>query len=904
MAGGAASAEIVPGDVPSLFGTLTTQRYHWDDIIRTIATVEGIENYKDLSKSKRRELVNKYPLFVAWYCAVRLELILKTVVVPLYGGSVYVAVFEWSPTGGMVHLHYILWKRGAPRFDLHAQELQDQAIALRKAGLIAGGEVTCDIKYLVDFFADYITEWNPNKSAQGEEKKSHVAEKVNETLPHTASLSTQEMLDMLRAESPHARYEYYERAVRTEHLHDFHYPDPTGPPNPAQPCAQLLKGTLNMWYCGNGYPRELVCDPCERSVAQDALRSDLWRVNLCRNCQVMNPHMPLVPFGIQSNSDATPVATRHQAEMYCCKYCSKHTKGKGQKCALHEVIDDMERKDAMAQERFGQSYEESKLGGKLHRAFMAEVGVEMCQAEVAHHASKCPEYLISRDVKYVHLYKKALAINKQSVASWDNADEEWPWDEDEAEDWSESATKCSDVELYERRDRYRFWPENTPPSTDLPPQTTPEEQVLKASLWDFFRLVRYRGGRHPYLEWYDQIARPIVVMSPAVKLTEGPDFAFGARWALMQYHAWTERRFFIDMPDEQVKTSFRQWRLTGECPWYIKQQYSQENGRHTRAGAGPAGRRSRACPNNNAMEPAEYEAKIAELVEAKDYAGAAALQAQQKLARVSLQAPEENDREDDADASGEENIEGSETVHSSSVDEKEKAAANADTHVLKMMYKGNMAESSRQEQQHKNARVFNRRHNCYRNTRCTSVAQEEQSALPAGVININQDSDDDEAYLGDQKEISKEMEELRVAQHWINQEGWDVAGDARVVSKSTSKRINLRLDWGAVKEKLADAHEEDGESDPSAVDEATILSDYSLDKLDPTQRVFADRCLKWAGLVADVYDKVRSDGRHRSVPLLRSFLGGSAGSGKSTTLKTIVQHTRLLFKKRNGRVFW
>ena len=387
MAGGAANAEIVPGDVPSLFGTLTTQRYHWDDIIRTIATVEGIENYKDLSKSKRRELVNKYPLFVAWYCAVRLELILKTVVVPLYGGSVYVAVFEWSPTGGMVHLHYILWKRGAPRFDLHAQELQDQAIALRKAGLIAGGEVTCDIKYLVDFFADYITEWNPNKSAQGEEKKSHVAEKVNETLPHTASLSTQEMLDMLRAESPHARYEYYERAVRTEHLHDFHYPDPTGPPNPAQPCAQLLKGTLNMWYCGNGYPRELVCDPCERSVAQDALRSDLWRVNLCRNCQVMNPHMPLVPFGIQSNSDATPVATRHQAEMYCCKYCSKHTKGKGQKCALHEVIDDMERKDAMAQERFGQSYEESKLGGKLHRAFMAEVGVEMCQAEVAHHAS-------------------------------------------------------------------------------------------------------------------------------------------------------------------------------------------------------------------------------------------------------------------------------------------------------------------------------------------------------------------------------------------------------------------------------------------------------------------------------------------------------------------------------------
>ena len=54
--------------------------------------------------------------FMAWYCAARMELILKTVVVPLYGASNYVAVFEGSPTGGMAHLHYILWKKCAPRF--------------------------------------------------------------------------------------------------------------------------------------------------------------------------------------------------------------------------------------------------------------------------------------------------------------------------------------------------------------------------------------------------------------------------------------------------------------------------------------------------------------------------------------------------------------------------------------------------------------------------------------------------------------------------------------------------------------------------------------------------------------------------------------------------------------------
>ena len=120
------------GDAPCLFGTLTSQRYYWDEIIRIIAEVEGIgEDYKALSKSKRRELVNRYPLVVSWYCAVRLELTLKTLVVPIFGASNYVAVFEWSPTGGMVHLHYILWKHGAPRFDLRAEQLVQAARRLR-----------------------------------------------------------------------------------------------------------------------------------------------------------------------------------------------------------------------------------------------------------------------------------------------------------------------------------------------------------------------------------------------------------------------------------------------------------------------------------------------------------------------------------------------------------------------------------------------------------------------------------------------------------------------------------------------------------------------------------------------------------------------------------------------------
>jgi hypothetical protein len=256
----------------------------------------------------------------------------------------------------------------------------------------------------------------------------------------------------------------------------------------------------------------------------------------------------------------------------------------------------------------------------------------MCQAEVAHHANKCPEYLISRDIKYVHLYKKALSINNPVKQK---EEVERPWgDEEEAQE--ALATRLSDVDLYEHRTKYLFWPEDTKPSPHLPQQPTPEEQVSRASLWEFFRLVRFKGGRHPYLEWHSEAAWPIVVMSPVVKLTEGPDFAFGARWALMQHRAWTDRRIVLDMSDEEVKLDFRHWRTTDDCPWHIKQQYLQENGRRARAGAGPAGKRSRDFPNSDSMAHAEYQAKIAALVKAEDYAGAAAMQYQQRMASESV----------------------------------------------------------------------------------------------------------------------------------------------------------------------------------------------------------------------------------------------------------------------------
>ena len=77
--------------------------------------------------------------------------------------------------------------------------------------------------------------------------------------------------------------------------------------------------------------------------------------------------------------------------MYCCKYCSKHGKGMGARSVLYDVMDTMDMKDKNTKATFGEGIQESTLGSKLHRAFMSEIGEEMCQAEVAHHANKSPE---------------------------------------------------------------------------------------------------------------------------------------------------------------------------------------------------------------------------------------------------------------------------------------------------------------------------------------------------------------------------------------------------------------------------------------------------------------------------------------------------------------------------------
>jgi len=309
---------------------------------------------------------------------------------------------------------------------------------------------------------------------------------------------------------------------------------------------------------------------------------------------------------------------------------------------------------------------------------------------------------------------------------------------------------------------------------------------------------------------------------------------------------------------------------------------SQENNRRLRSvGARPAGKKNKAAGHGKATgQNGAPSDEAAGHNEATGHNGATS---------------DDNDGEEEWQWGEDESV-----TEESDDEARQDPETTAATHVLKMLYKGNLQEVNRREEQQRKGKVFNQKHDCYRRTRCTGRAQEESSAIPGGVINQHEDSSDDEDYVGDQKEVASEMQALRAVQQWVNQDGWDAAAEGKATTK-TGETVDLkkdvRMSWEDVRrefEKGTSAHQQES---GGGLDEKVVHSDYALDNLDPTQRVFAERVIKWAQQVIRVYKKVAKTGRPQRLPKLRSWLCGSAGSGKSTTLKTIVQHVRLEFQK-------
>ena len=102
-----------------------------------------------------------------------------------------------------------------------------------------------------------------------------------------------------------------------------------------------------------------------------------------------------------------------------------------------------------------------------------------------------------------------------------------------------------------------------------------------------------------------------------------------------------------------------------------------------------------------------------------------------------------------------------------------------------------------------------------------------------------------------------------------------------------------------MKRKLEAGADRSIDANPEWIDPDVVARDYDLEDLDPTQRVFADRVIQWARELVTVYKRMKATGKPRRVPRMRTWLGGSAGSGKSTTLRTRLMHCRLLFQQED-----
>ena len=113
-------------------------------------------------------------------------------------------------------------------------------------------------------------------------------------------------------------------------------------------------------------------------------------------------------------------------------------------------------------------------------------------------------------------------------------------------------------------------------------------------------------------------------------------------------------------------------------------------------------------------------------MEKTDYAGAAVLQKEWDDRKAAAG----QDKDSDSDTSRAEGSD-SDLEEASEEEDEAQAAVHQDLSVLRMLYKGNVEEVDRGAEQARKGRVVSAKHTFYKNTRCTSTAQEEQSALPA-----------------------------------------------------------------------------------------------------------------------------------------------------------------------------
>ena len=543
----------------------------------------------------RRSAVRRFPMAVAWFGQMRLELVRRYVATELCNVTDSYDVSEWSKTGGNLHKHSIDWTVDSTPLDLDSemQCLQTEVAKRVEAGCTDARLHLRGVTEFIKIAEAYVSEWNECKGADGQ--ANELAREVREYVDrgdHPAAVSHADLMymcgrndavpgvtDVCPGPTPttplslaeandsetEARPLSHTDAARRRRrlhiaalsqsvcMHDMHRPHQEGPPHAAAACARVVGANEDVGdpghiVCANGYPMELVRRFSEERIEPDDRRPDLFHARLARNCKLAvggNKHMR---FASGSNEATKIITHRRGAVDYVAKYQTDPSKaGGGEHSHQQEVVRALDKMEAAGK----------TFGAVLTPTFMKMMGNEAYPiTKVFHYLLRLPTAHFSRDFKNLFLQGTfASDDGGETLQPLANACEEGVAGSSKAD--------TSDVARYEERGRrFNVGSDTRIAAAAMLPGTVPfwarhqtiADLLPTCTLAEFLRLMQPSGRN---LHWR---ASPLILnVRPFLSLRfGGKKFVEHARYALLLYKPDAKRREIEGLSDIQIADALMQ----------------------------------------------------------------------------------------------------------------------------------------------------------------------------------------------------------------------------------------------------------------------------------------------------------------------------------------------------------
>ena len=564
----------IHGVIPCYWATLTTAPF------RSSVISYYINGHHDTEKDVRvrRKLAIKNPNIVAFFSALRLELILKYLMVDMLELKDYYCVFEWG-SGGVLHLHCILWNFNSQyldNWDLKQREDKQRTSKIK-------------MKLIAVFFNVHVSEWNLGKEEDGSWKNMPAD---TDDAPHPASISKQEFDELLdpfileddlltvdeqreREEAKSKRLKFLVELIEKVQQHNIHKPNPFGPPLPNQKCSKQKPASQKneAWetkhYCGKGYPKQ-ECQFEKEYILQEPYKKKLYKLYLERNDRTLNNYNPIIILALLANMDLQPVLSYEGLLSYCTKYITKNDNPD----MFRDFRDDTGKPtDAGANvdrtEIPIQNLNVRKLVGKL---FNDTIKYSMLSSpELNHHLLNLPTHYTSRSFLRISLQSDlSKLLTPLEVTNENN---------------QLSFVKEDEVSIYEKRCSFGI---SGPAGIDLNKKdgekllAIKKEDIEKMSLFLFHKKVFVRKNpiNSPTTHTICRKTKaPIIIFKPYIspKKKNNPKYHQYMVLTLLAFKPFKHRREIISIADDDLEKIFNEFLASDICPFFVQERHYKSN---------------------------------------------------------------------------------------------------------------------------------------------------------------------------------------------------------------------------------------------------------------------------------------------------------------------------------------